>query len=113
MKTRFEKIMRIASELLSYCHSHGAKEFHLDILEHDDAVSLAMRARPDDLTPDRLEYLKTVLNAPRQREIEQDYWELIGESQDCCELTLLGMLCDTATIQYEDSLLSIELTRHD
>ena len=113
MKTRFEKIMKIASELLSYCHHHGAKELHLDIFEEKNAVLLNMRACLDDMPKDRLEYLSNALNTPRQREVEQDYWELIGESEDFAEMQLLGMLCDDATVDYTGQVLSITLKRHD
>jgi len=113
MKTKFEKIMKITSELLSYCHHYGAKEFHFDISEEKDAVALSLQARPEDLSEKELDYLKTALSAPRQREVEQDYWELIGESGNNSELTLIGMLCDDAEVIYENRILTITLKRHD
>ena len=113
MKTKFEKIMKIASELLSYCHHYGAKEFRLDILEEDDAVSLSMRACPEDIPAKEFENLVAALSTPRQREVEQDYWELIGDSDGVAELQLLGMLCDDAKVDYQNRALTITLRRHD
>ncbi|MCL2366086.1 MAG: hypothetical protein FWC75_03455 [Oscillospiraceae bacterium] len=112
MKIKFEKIMAITSELLSYCHSNGAKEFHLDISESDDAIVLTMRACLEHMPDKEMERLHTALSAPRQREIEQDYWELIGESETHSEMTLVGMLCDETAVQYRDNELSITLKRY-
>jgi len=113
MKIKFQKTMNIASELLAYCHHHGAKEFHLDIMEGNNSVKMVMRACPEDLSPDELDYLKTALSTPRQREVEQGFWELIGESEDYSELQLLGMLCDDADVDYTDRILTVSLSRHD
>ena len=113
MKTRFEKVTGIASELLSYCHQHGANEFHIDIKEENGFVSLIISASPENISGNELESLRQCLSAPRQREVEQDFWELIGESEFSPELTLIGMLCDEATVNYDGRLLTISLTRND
>jgi len=111
MKINFEKSMKIASELLAYCHSHGAGEFHLDIKLESEQTSYLIKANHADLSDTDLERLDRLLNAPRQREVEQDYWELMGESDDYCELTLIGMLTDEAVVRYEDRTLEIALVR--
>jgi hypothetical protein len=51
------------------------------------------------------------LNAPRQREVEQEFWDIMGESEIDCEMTLVGMLCDEATVGYENGELSIIIKR--
>jgi len=112
-KIKFEKTLRIASELLSYCHHYGATEFHLDIVEEPDSVKLVLSACPDEIPEKDMEKLVTSLSAPRQRDIEQDYWELMGDSEEFFELTLLGMLCDEASVEYEDLVLTITLKRYD
>jgi len=113
MKTRFEKITRIASELMSYCHHYGARKFSLEILEDEASVSLSICASPELIPELRFDFLKNALNAPRQRDVEQDYWELIGESDDHFELTLLGMLCDESNVEYRDNVLCITLKKYD
>jgi len=113
MKINFEKTMKIASELLSYCRHFGASELHLEISEKDSAVTLAIRATPVNIPEKEMERLRTSLSAPRQREIEQDYWELMGESENFFELTLLGMLCDEAIVEYKDKMLTIIFKRTD
>ena len=104
--------MKISGELLSYCHHHGAEEFHLDIKLGIESATYVLKASPTDLSEEDLSRLVKLLNAPRQREVEQDYWELMGESEDCCELTLIGMLSDDALVKYEDGVIEITLYRH-
>jgi len=104
--------MKIAGELLSYCHNHGAEDFHLDIKLGGSSDVYVIRANPTHFSEDDLSRLEKLLNAPRQREVEQDYWELMGECEDSCELTLIGMLSDEALVKFENGTLEIELRRH-
>jgi len=113
MTTRFEKVMRISSELLLFCNINGAKELHLDITEGEKSVKLFVSAALKDFPGKKLEQLRRCLSAPRQREVEQDYWELIGETGPSCEMTLCGMLCDAAVIDYDGERLTIMMTRCD
>ena len=111
MKISAEKTMKIASELLSYCHHRGADDFHLEIKLDLKSASYVIKASPADVSDKELERLARLLNAPRQRDVEQDYWELIGESDDYCELTLIGMITDNAIVEYKDQVLLIKVYR--
>jgi len=113
MKTRFEKTLRITGDLMLYCHHHGATELNANIVERDGAITYVIDASPVDFSNEQLEGLNKRLNAPRQREVEQDYWELMGESEDFSELTLVGMLCDKADIVYVDSAITFTIVRYD
>ena len=113
MKTRFEKTLRITGDLMLYCHHHGATKLNAGIIEGDGTITYVIDASPVKLTDVQLEGLSKRLSAPRQREVEQDYWELMGESEDFSELTLVGMLCDEAKIQYENNSITFTLVRYD
>jgi len=113
MKTRFEKTLRISGDLMLYCHHHGATELNSSIVEGDGLITYVINAFPVDITQEQLEGLTKRLGAPRQREIEQDYWELMGESEDFSELTLVGMLCDEVSISYDERELTLTLIRQD
>ena len=113
MKTDFEKNMHIASDLLAYCHLKGATEYHFDMTAKDGASVFLIKAGPADIPAKEMERLREMLNMPRQREIEQDYWALMGESEDYCELTLVGMMCDEASVDYRDRELIIAVKRRD
>jgi hypothetical protein len=113
MKTRFEKTLRISGDLMLYCHHHGATELNAGIIERDGIITYTVSAYPVNITKKQLDALTLRLNAPRQRDIEQDYWELMGESEDFSELTLVGMLCDEANIVYENRSLTFIILRYD
>lgn len=113
MKTRFEKNLRITGDVMLYCHHQGAVDLDCNIREIGDRIEYKITASPVYLDDAKLEELKKRLSAPRRREVEQDYWELMGVSQDFSELTLVGMLSDEAEIVYEDYMLTITLLRLD
>jgi len=113
MKTNFEKTMKITNDLMVYCHSHGATEFNTNIVEGDGLITYVVHALPVDLTTEQLEGVVKRLGAPRQRDVEQDYWELMGESEDFTELTLVGMMCDETHVSYKNRVITFTLTRYD
>ena len=104
--------MKIAGELMSYCHNHGAANFHLDISLGAKSAVIEIKANPEDLSEDDLSWLTKLLNAPRQREVEQDFCELMGEGEDSCELTLIGMLIDESLVKFDKGKIEITLYRH-
>ena len=113
MKHEFEKKMHIASDMLSYCHAKGATEFHIDMTDKHGSCVLKITASPVNLTEESLEKLNTRLSAPRNPEIEQDYWALMGESESFSELMLVGMMSDEARAEYNNHELVIKIKRHD
>ncbi|MCL2078818.1 MAG: hypothetical protein FWH17_03130 [Oscillospiraceae bacterium] len=113
LKTRFEKTLRITSDLMLYCHHHDATNLTSHITEENGTIRYEITASPVCLDEHKLDELRKRLDAPRQREMECDFWELMGESQDFSELTLVGMLCDESDVSYENSVLTITLLRYD
>ena len=113
MKTSFEKTLRITDDLMLHCHHHGATEFNTNIIESDGIITYVINAFPVEFSDEQLDGLTKRLNAPRQKDIEQDYWELMGESEDFSELTLVGMLCDEANIVYKNRVITLTLVRKD
>jgi len=112
MTSRFEKVLKISSDLLSYCSHKGATGYHLDISDNPDSVTVVIKADNAEISKNDYDMLQKRLHAPRRREIEQDYWELIGESEDFSELTLVGMLCDEASVEYIGKVITITLKRY-
>ena len=111
MRAEFEKKMLISSELLSYCHLKGADEFHLDVKVTAGGTVFAIKASPAHVSDEEMAFVRKELNAPRQREMEQDFWGLGGESENASELTLIGMMTDEAAVECGGGVLSVTLTR--
>jgi len=112
MKNNLEIALRISSDLLTYCHHHGATEYDTKISEGEESILYIIHAYPVSMTDDQLADLRKRMSAPRQRDVENDYWELIGESEDFSELMLVGMSCDEAKIDYDGANLTFTLLRH-
>jgi len=113
MKNNLELALKVSSDLMKYCHNHGAKYYKTKISEGETSIMYVVTAYPVTINEEQLEKLRKKLNAPRQRDVEREYWELIGESEDFSELTLVGMTCDEARIDYKDNTLVFTLMRHN
>ena len=110
-----EKSMRILSDLVAHCHWLGAEEFQM-YMTHDEeenissvTVSCPMPHPGDEV----LGELRRKLQSHRQREVEQNYWELSGESEMSGELSLVGMMIDDAKVGYKEGVLYIHVWRKD
>jgi len=112
MKNNLEIALKISSDLMTYCHHHGATDYETKISEGDESIMYVIQSYPVQITEEQLEGLIKRLNAPRQRDVEHEYWELIGESEDFSELMLVGMSCDEAKIDYDGTTLTFTLLRH-
>ena len=112
MKNNLEIALKISSDLMTYCHHHGATEYDTKISEGDDAITYIIHAYPVKMSKDQLDDLTKRLSAPRQRDVEHEFWELIGESEDFSELMLVGMSCDESKIDYDGANLTFTLKRH-
>ena len=107
-----EIALKISSDLMTYCHHHGATDYETKISEGDESIIYVITAYPVNVSEEQLEDLKKRLSAPRQRDVEHEFWELIGESEDYSELMLVGMSCDEARIDYSNCSLTFTLLRH-
>ena len=111
MKAEFERNMMLASELMSYCHLRGASDYHLDIKMKDGSAYFEVNASPIILSTEELAEARKKLDIPRQRDVEQDFWEVMGEWQVSCELTLVGMMSDEVCLDYHNEKLKITIRR--
>jgi len=112
MRNNLEIALRISSDLMTYCHNHGARDYETKISEGEESIKYVITASPVTITEEQLEGLEKKLHAPRQRDVEREYWELIGESDSFSELTLVGMSCDEADINYNGREITFTLLRH-
>lgn len=112
MSLELEKSMRIINDLVSCCYHQGAEEFRIYLKHNEDASTKMQVACPiEGVTSEALEEMRRVLHLPRQREVEQQYWELSGETEFSGELSLVGAMSDQADVTYEDNVLCITVKR--
>ena len=73
----------------------------------DEVTSLLMRSGSND----EISSLNDVLNIQRQCEVEEFYWELMGDDSHEDELFLVGSMVDKATVNKIDKDLHIVMYR--
>ena len=113
MRMKFEKKMRMGTDLLAYCRTRGAKNFKLEINIDDEKhhTRIVAKADPVIVSEEELKRARKFLNAPRAYDIESKYWGLSGESESYSELMLVGMMCDEAEVELVGDELTITLLR--
>ncbi|MGG7178162.1 hypothetical protein ACQPU1_11235 [Clostridium paraputrificum] len=111
MKFKLEKNLKIINELIAYCYKIGSSDVNVHIQSTDKSTIFKVLSIVDNLSHTLLEELTETLNTKRQREVEQYYWNLGGESEFDSELSLVGMMIDMANVRYEFNKLSIEILR--
>ena len=114
MSLELEKSMRIINDLISFCYYEGAEEFDV-YLKHnkDESTTMKVSCCIDGLESKRIAEMRKMLQIPRQHEVEQDFWELSGETEFSGELSLIGAMSDRAEVSYEDGKLCIIVYRDD
>ncbi|WP_027633112.1 hypothetical protein [Clostridium hydrogeniformans] len=111
MKHINQRNIKISDELMNLCYSYGASHINLDIKTQGKETIFLLKSEIKDLPSDTLDDLVTLMNYPRCHEMEECYWELTGDGDLDSELSLVGIMVDEAYINYEDSILTIELKR--
>lgn len=105
------KAIKMVDELISFYFKIGITDIQIDLQYKEGEIEISLKGHCLHPPREELEMLTEVLNAPRQEELEEYYWELVGESDHYQELTLLGSLVDYAEIDYHKNQLTIKVCR--
>ncbi|WP_297634787.1 hypothetical protein [uncultured Clostridium sp.] len=111
MNFKTEKDLKIINELMAYCYHYSTKDITVNIKSDQQTTFISLKANIPNFTQSALEKLLSSLNSPRQREVEQYYWQIGGECEFDSELTLVGMMTDKVDITYDNNFLNINLER--
>ncbi len=112
MSLELEKSMRIINDIVSYCYYEGAEAFDIRLCHgKGEATGMEVSCLLPGLESEQVDEIRRVLQVPRQHEVEQDYWELTGETEFGGELSLAGVMSDRAEVRYENGRLVIAVFR--
>lgn len=111
MNSEKQKEIKITNEILNFCYRHNSNHISLDIKNYADKTIFNISSCIENLNEEYLEELRKLLSYPRYHEMEEYYWGLTGEASADSELTLVGMMTDEASVEYNNSLLHISLIR--
>ncbi len=111
MNSEQSKAIKMINEVMIYFFNHHFSdlEMSLNVKEKKTVISVSgySKTQPDDL----VEVSESLLH-PRQPEVEEYYWRLLGTNNKTNQLHLLGALVDDVSIMYEENLLTVQLIRH-
>lgn len=113
MKFKIEKNIKIINELIAYFYKLGTTDVHIDLNSNDENSYFNICGKIANISKYELNALVDVLNTPRQREVENYYWNLGGECEFDTELTLVGMMINSAKVSYIDNVLTISIIREE
>lgn len=108
------KITKVADELMFYLLRAGAENLKVDLHKEPDRFVMMIDS---DYSSEQHSAIKSLehmlLEANRDRSIEEQYWELMGMNGNRYdpELQLVGMLMDSARVTLGDHTVHIELER--
>lgn len=113
MKFKIEKNIKIINELIAYFYKLGTIDVHIDLSSDADNSYFNIYGQVESISKNELDSLASILNTPRQHEVEQYYWNLGGECEFDSELTLVGMMINSAKVSYIDETLKISIIREE
>lgn len=105
------KLIKIMSELTNYFFKFDTNNISIEIDQKDDISEMIIKGSPKDYDLEELEFIKERLNRPRRKELEEYYWNLVGNGDSSQRLNLVSNLVDSSDIEYKDGVLEIKLIR--
>lgn len=111
MNREAKKISRILDELSTYFLYKDPTRLAISIDNLDDSYKISFEVCGVEYSEEEIFDMMTLLNEPRQPSVEAYYWSLVGESSDDSELSLIGMMIDTAEMKFENATLFLDLYR--
>lgn len=106
-----QKHIKILDELTSFCYLRGASHIYLHIDHNNECTTCSLECSIPNFTEKDMQNLKDALDTPRCHEMEEYYWELIGDIETESELSLIGMMIDYSSITLDDGILKIIIKR--
>ena len=105
------RVLKIVNELTNYSFKLGARHLQIDLKDEADRVELVVQCNTADAVDELIKELKVSLDTPRQEQVEEYLWEMVGESETYEELNLVGMMIDYNEVTYNDNKLTIKVQR--
>ncbi len=106
-----QKLLRVLNELLHYYFDLRMEDISIEILQGKTESSMILSGYPSIVDREELQELSKQLNKPRQEELEEYYWNLVGTVDSSEQMNLVSMLIDSANVELDDGKLTIQVYR--
>ena len=111
MRHETKKICKIVDELITLLLKDDTDEVDFKIKKEVDRTIIKIVDYNTKYSEAEALDLNESLTVQRQHEMEEYYWQLVGESDCDSELTLIGAMVDDAIVNLKDGNLYIEIVR--
>ncbi|SHI13346.1 hypothetical protein SAMN02745196_03103 [Clostridium collagenovorans DSM 3089] len=113
MKHLNQRTMKLVNELMSFCYKYGSTNLEIKVNTTTEETTINLKAFGISISDKVLESSNELLSAPRCHEMEEYYWNLSGDNDLDTELTLVGMMIDDYSINYnkDERVLEFNIKR--
>ncbi|MFD3156768.1 hypothetical protein ACFIJ5_07910 [Haloimpatiens sp. FM7330] len=111
MKHEKKRIIKIVNEMMNFFFTIGSVDIQIHIEEETNRFIITFKMDYVDGCETRLNELISELNRAKQQEMEEYYWELVGDCDIDTEFSLIGMMVDEARCKIEKDFIEVELIR--
>ena len=110
-RNEVKKITKLVDEVTSLLMKSGSNDINVHIKRDVDLTTITIIDHNTSYPDDEIASLDDVLNIQRQSEVEEFYWELMGDDLHGDELFLVGSMVDRATVKKIDNDLHVIIYR--
>ena len=110
MQNEVKKITRLVDEVTSLLMRSGSNDINVRIKRDSELSTITIIDYNSAYPNDEISSLNDILNI--QRQVEEFYWELMGDDSHEDELFLVGSMVDKATVNKIDNDLHIVMYRY-
>jgi len=112
MRHEKKRVIKIIDEIITFLYSIGATDINLKIKDEKDKVILEFDSDYKRECREKLDFFVHILrNSEKHQELEEYYWELVGESDVDTEISIIRMMVDDIKIDIDDDFVNLIFTR--
>ncbi len=111
MKHEIKKICKIVDEMTTLLLRDDTDMVDFRINRLPDKTIISITDYNTRYTQKEVQDLLDCFNVQRQHEVEEYYWQLVGECDNDSEITIIGVMIDESKVELKDNNMYIELIR--
>jgi hypothetical protein len=113
MKHEKMRIIKMLDEILCFSFMYDATDMNINIRMDEEKYIIQFKDNSKGVSQDKIGEIRELINVEKQPEMEEYYWELMGQQDYADEFTLVGLMADKVSIDYDpEKGLSLTLYRN-
>jgi len=111
LKNEIKKITKIIDEVINYFMFHYKPFVAMTIDCKGDTFFISFVFKDLKLSDEEFDKIKSKFKLNRRVEIEDYYWQLVGDSENASEFTLVSLMSDEIQFSKDDESVYLTITR--